>query len=117
MSASLVTLEEPFGLFELDEAGTVLYSRIEPDGGPPRGAGPDVSGRNFYEEVAPFDNVADFRRLVAEFTRGPSPADSFNFDCRRGDFVRPVKVLLARMRERLNRDRTKSVLVHIRKAA
>ena len=43
MSASLLTGEELFGLFELDEAGMVLYSRIEPDG-----TGPDMSGRNFY---------------------------------------------------------------------
>lgn len=116
MSASPLTGEELFGLFELDEAGTVLYSRIEHDG-EPRAAWPDVSGRNFYEEVAPFDNVAEFRRRVAEFTGGASPADSFKFDCRCGDSVSPVKVLLARIRERVNHDRTKSVLVHIRKAA
>ena len=81
------------------------------------GTGPDMSGRNFYEEVAPFENVAEFRRLVNEFAHGASPADSFKFDCRYEDCVHPIKVLLARIRERLNHDRTKSVLVHIRKAA
>ncbi len=65
MSATLLTGEELLGLFELDEAGTVLYSRIEPDG-EPRVAGPDVSGRNFYEEVAPFDNVAEFLRPLSD---------------------------------------------------
>lgn len=116
MSASLLTGEELFGLFELDEDGTVLYSRIEPDG-EPGGTAPDVSGRNFYDEVAPFENVAEFRRHVAEFTRGVGPADSFKFDCRYDGCVRPVKVLLARIRERMNHDRTKSVLVHIRRGA
>jgi hypothetical protein len=115
MNASLLTGEELFGLFELDEAGTVLYSRIEPDG-EPCGTAPDMSGRNFYEEVAPFENVAEFRRLVTEFAHGASPADSFKFDCRYEGCVYPVKVLLARIRERVNHDRTKSVLVHIRKA-
>lgn len=112
MSASLLTGEELFGLFELDEAGMVLYSRIEPDG-----TGPDMSGRNFYEEVAPFENVAEFRRLVTDFAHGASPADSFKFDCQYEDCVHPINVLLARIRERLNHNRTKSVLVHIRKAA
>jgi len=94
----------------------VLYSRIEPDG-EPRGTVPDMSGRNFYDEVAPFENVAEFRRLVTEFARGATPADSFKFDCRYEGCVHPVKVLLARIRERVNHDRTKSVLVHIRKVA
>ncbi|HEU4594248.1 MAG TPA: hypothetical protein VFS10_03685 [Pyrinomonadaceae bacterium] len=116
MSASLLTGEELLGLFELDEAGTVLYSRTEPDG-EPGGTGPDMSGRNFYDEVVPFENVAEFRRLVTEFTRGASPADSFKFDCRYEGCVHPVKVLLARICEHMNHDRTKSVLVHIRKAA
>jgi hypothetical protein len=116
MSASLLTGEELFGLFELDETGTVLYSRIEPDG-ESGGTGPDISGRNFYEEVAPFENVAEFRRYVAEFARGARPADSFKFDCRYEGCVYPVKVLLARIRERVNHERTKSVLVHIRRAA
>ena len=105
-----------FGLFELDPAGTVLYSRIEPevrsDGAPP-----DVSGRNFYEEVAPFENVEEFRLRVSQFASGASPADNFNFNCRYDDCALPVRVLLARVRERTSQSRTKSVLVHIRKGA
>jgi hypothetical protein len=116
MSASLLTGEELFGLFELDEAGTVLYSRIEPDGEPCDTA-PDMSGLNFYDEVAPFENVAEFRQLVTEFAHGANPADSFKFDCRYEGCVQPVKVLLARIRERTNHDRMKSVLVHIRRGA
>jgi hypothetical protein len=116
MSVMLLTAQELFGLFELDAAGMVLYHRIEPDG-EAGGTSPDMSGRNFYEEVAPFENVADFRRLVNEFAHGASPADSFKFDCRYEGCVHPIKVLLARIRERLNHDRTKSVLMHIRKAA
>lgn len=105
-----------FGLFEIDPAGTVLYSRVERDGGAPVAAGPDVAGRNFYDELAPFLNVEEFRRRVSAFTRGESPADNFNFDCRLdGGGTLPVRVLLARVRERSGGDRTKSVLVHIRK--
>lgn len=120
MSVSLLNAQELFGLFELDDAGTVLYYRIEPGGETDEetgGTSPDMAGHNFYDEVAPFENVEEFRRHVTQFTRGESPADSFNFDCRYEDCAQPVKVLLARIRERLNHDRTKSVLVHIRRGA
>lgn len=120
MSVSLLTAQELFGLFELDAAGTVLYYRVEPRvelSDEPCAASPDMAGHNFYDEVAPFENVEEFRQCVTQFTRGESPADSFNFVCRYDDEVQPVKVLLARIRERVNRNNTKSVLVHIRRSA
>jgi hypothetical protein len=113
MGASLLTEDELCGLFELDDDGTVLYSRMEPGGEPCA----DVAGHNFYDEVAPFENVEEFRRRVTQFTRGADPADSFSFDCHYGSSAHPVKVLLARIRECAYNGRTKSVLVHIRKAA
>jgi hypothetical protein len=114
MSVSPATKQKLFGLFELDPSGTVLYSRIEPEA-KSDGLPPDVAGRNFYEEVAPFENVEEFRRRVSEFASGASPADNFYFNCLYGDSAQPVKVLLARVRERTSQSRTKSVLVHIRK--
>lgn len=39
MSTSLNTTQTPFGLYELDAEGTVLYHRSEP-GGEPGAAGP-----------------------------------------------------------------------------
>ena len=106
-----------FGLFELDDAGTVLYSRIEPEGEPHDGIAPDINGLNFYEQVAHFENVEEFRRRVTQFARSSSPVDSFKFDCCYEGTAQTVKVLLARIRERVDNDRTKSVLVHIRKGA
>jgi len=116
VSASPLTVQKLFGLFELDADGTVLYSRVEPEA-KSDGEQPDLSGRNFYEEVAPFENVEEFRRRVTQFAGGASPADNFNFDCRYADCALPVRVLLARVRERTIQSRTKSVLVHIRKGA
>jgi len=112
MSVSMLTEQELFGLFELDAAGTVLYYRMEPGD-----ASPDMAGFNFYDEVAPFENVEEFRQHVAQFTSGAKPADSFSFDCRYDGWAQPVKVLLARIRERVDHNNTKSVLVHIRRAA
>ncbi len=114
MSTSLISQQKLFGLFELDATGTVLYSRIEPDGSSSH-TGPSVAGTNFFREVVPFGNVEDLRHRLDRFTRGPSPADSFNFVCQYDNGPQPVRVLLVRIRERSRGEKTKSVLVHIRK--
>ena len=110
MSATLLTGQELLGLFELDVAGKILYCRMDSIG-----TSPDMTGHNFYDEVAPFDNVEEFRRCVTEFTRGGEAADSFDFDCHYEGSGHPVRVLLARIREHVNRNNTKSVLVHFRR--
>ena len=110
MSVSLLTAQELLGLFELDAVGKVLYYRMDS-----AGTSPDMTGHNFYDEVAPFENVEEFRRCVTDFTRGEKAADSFDFDCHYGGSEHPVRVLLARISERVNRNNTKSVLVHIRR--
>lgn len=110
MSASLLTAEELSGLFELDDVGKVLYHRMDS-----AGTSLDPTGHNFYEEVAPFDNVEEFRRCVTDFRQGGKAADSFDFQCRSDGSDHSVRVLLARIRERVNRHNTKSVLVHIRR--
>src|SRR5215217_5247998 len=114
MSVALLTAQELLGLFELDGAGKVLYYRKYSDE-ERDGASLDMAGHNFYDEVAPFENVEEFRRFVTEFIRGPKAADSFDFDCHYEDSDHPVRVLLARICERVNRNKTKSILVHIRR--
>ncbi len=114
MSASLLTGQELLGLFELDGVGKILYHRMDSAGTSP-GNLPDRTGCNFYDEVAPFENIEEFRRCVTDFTRGEKVADSFEFDCHYEGCNHPVRVLLARIRERVNRNDTKSVLVHIRR--
>jgi hypothetical protein len=97
------------GLLELDLAWTVLYARLERD--PARR---DMSGMNFFSDVAPFKNVEEFRRRLEEFSKGKEQANSFNFTCDFEDDTVPVRVLVARIRERSNGQRTKSIIVHIR---
>jgi hypothetical protein len=110
MTVSLATAQELLGLFELDAGGKVLYYRMDS-----ADTSPDLTGHNFYDEVAPFDNVAEFRRCVTDFTQGAKAADSFHFDCHYDGSNHAVRVLLARISERANRNSTKSVLVHIRR--
>ena len=114
MSTLSVATHNLFGLVELDHAGTVLYSR--PDGAAGKDDSADIRGCNFYTEVAPFENVEEFRERLSGFVGSESPAHSFTFDCRFADGeVVPVRVLLARMRQRADGRPTESVLVHIRK--
>jgi hypothetical protein len=115
MSTSRLSKQKLFGLFELDQAGNVLYSRIEPEGSPAF-TDPNVSGNNFFEEVAPFENVEESRQRIGNFTRSHGLADNFNFICHYENGPQPVKVLLARIGTRSNSTPIKSVLVHIRKA-
>lgn len=109
-------LRRLYGLFELDAAGTVLYTRVETDGAASNGRAPDFTGLNFFTQVAPFRNASEFRLQVDGFTRGSLPAHSTDFTCDYEDGPVPVRVLFARIRERSQADVLKSVLVHIRRA-
>ena len=105
-----------FGLVELDSAGTVLYTRLEPNGAQQADGASDYTGLNFYTEVTPFRNVVEFRSILDSFRRGSQPAYSTDFTCEYEDGPLTVRVLLARIRGRSESDATKSVLVHIRRA-
>ena len=104
-----------YGLIEIDPAGTVLYTRFEGEAAASF-ASLDAAGRNFYTEVAPFKNVGEFRQQLDDFRKGSQPAQSIDFTCHYEDGPLPVRILLARIRERSERDVTKSILVHIRRA-
>jgi hypothetical protein len=103
-----------YGLIEIDPAGTVLYTRFEGEAAGSL-ASLDPAGRNFFTEVAPFENVGEFRQQLDDFSRGSRAAHSLDFTCHYEDGPLPVRILLARIRERSDRDATKSILVHIRR--
>ncbi len=103
-----------FGLFELDEKGVVLYARVE-NGEPNSLPAGDLAGRNFFNEVEPFVTGDEMRSKIVSFTRGTNIADSFRSAFRLENGSLPVKVLLARILERTDNKRTKSVMVHIKR--
>lgn len=114
MGVTDVAAHRFFGLLELDAEGTVLYARAECDGDescPPV----DLTGHNFYTDGAPFKNVEDFRLLLDRFAGSSDQASSSTFVCEYEDGDVPVKVLLAHIRKRSDINRTKAILVHIRK--
>ena len=113
MSRLTLTTQKLFGLLELDQRGTVIFSKLEGD---EKSAGAvNVVGRNFFSDVATFLNVAEFRQRFETFDSNPEPSSSFMFNCDYEDGAVPVKVLLARLREEMGYPG--SVLVYIKKAA
>jgi hypothetical protein len=114
MNAPVIASQKFFGLLELDADGRVLYSRIERDADWHQPAH-NITGRNFYSEVAPFLNVEEFHRCLDNFSRSAQAANTIPFTCQYEDGPVQVKVLLARIRERSEDELTKSILVHIRK--
>jgi hypothetical protein len=115
MSASTIVNQKFFGLVELDTDGTVRYSRIEREGHQYLAVA-NITGRNFYSEVARFQNVEEFRKCLESFRRSSQQASTIPFTCQYEDGPLRVKVLLARVRERSEGDVSRSILVHIGKA-
>lgn len=103
------------GLFELDTAGTVMYSRINPGIYAASTAPPsDFVGRNFFEEVAPFKNVEEFRRRFRHFACGSDSAEKFTFTCQFEERPAEMKVMLTRISEREFDEDKKLIIVDIR---
>lgn len=100
-------------MLELDAAGTVLYFRTEQNA-ESADAPPDITGRNFYYDVAPFLNVEEFHEYLDDFNTSDEHANSFKFNCKYDNEIVPVRVLLARLCERTGQQMRKSTLVHIR---
>ena len=64
-----------FGLYELDDAGTVLYSRPNENAG--RDPSRSIIGQNFFDEMG---EGASFRREFKDFIYSHRPVGSFLFE-------------------------------------
>jgi hypothetical protein len=115
MSIKTQDQEESLGIFELDENGTVIYSSLEASN-TWVGAEKDIKGRDFFNEVLAFTNVAELQRRLEAFKAEAIPARSFDFICHFHQQSVPVKVLLARLCDKLD-GQPKSILVHLRRSS
>lgn len=102
------------GLFEINDAGTILYYR--PDNGkhPPASSAPIV-GRNFFDEVSPFENTEELRQRFKLFIKSDCPTENFKFTCRMKNQIIPAKIMLVRITERADSRRAQTTIVDIRK--
>ena len=81
MSVSLLTTQELLGLFELDGTGKVLYYRTDSGGTPP-----EMTGHNFYDEVAHFERGGNTWNGDAEKPLSPvQPSHSSSHSCKIGE--------------------------------
>ena len=113
MSMTSPLHELPFGLVELDSAGTVLY--FNPEG--KDGATPPLVGRNFFTDIKPVAEDEAFQRHIKNFRQSSAPSQSFSFSFNHGGGLLSVRVLLARIHEYSQDGGRDSVFVHIRKNA
>jgi hypothetical protein len=114
MSTEGFDSRRPFGLFELDETGMVVYCQIESEDGTSQPA-QEMTGRNFFKEVEPFVAGHDLPSQIASFARSTIAADSFHSTFVLDSNPLPIRVLLARGPGEANRTRAKSILVQIKR--
>ena len=110
------SVDVPFGLWELNPAGTVLH--YEPE----RGGGPcfrhrDVVGRSFLGDVVPAGMSPGFAEMLGQFVAGSAPAGGFDFtfETEPGVYVR-ARVLLGRLRRASKPGGAETLLVHVRRS-
>lgn len=98
MQETIERKADPFGLYELSDDGTVLYSRSRNDNGL-RDPEPEMVGRDFFYEIAPFENVGDLRQHFRRFITGDRSVDTFVFDCLLDHEIVRTKIFMTRARE------------------
>lgn len=101
-------------LFELSDAGTILYCRTDLD---PQlnGMSAQAVGRNFFDEVSPFENTEELRPLPSRFAKSDYATEKFTFDCRIKNQIVPAKIMPVRVSEQSGGERGKTIIVDIRK--
>jgi len=91
-----------------------MYSKIESGDYSAHGRTKFI-GLNFFEEVAPFKNVEEFRRRFRYFAQGSGSSQKFNFVCQFDELPLEVKVMLTQISESEFDVRSKLIIVDIRK--
>ena len=90
--------KDVFGLYELADDGTILYSRLR-TGEELKGPEHQIVGKDFFRDIARFENTDDLRRHFKSFIKGDRPADTFVFDCLFQTEVVRAKVFMTRAYE------------------
>ncbi len=101
-------------LFELSDSGTILYCRTNLDQQLNR-TSKDAVGRNFFDEVAPFENAEELRPLLNRFVKSDYLTERFTFACRIKNRIVPTKIMLVRVSEQSGGECGKKTIVDIRK--
>ncbi len=106
---------EVFGLYELASDGTVLYSRARA-GEVLREPTQGMVGRDFFRDVAGFENKEDLRHHFRRFIHGDQSVNAFTFDCLYGADVVKAKIFMTRAYESNDENAGTIVILDIRSA-
>ena len=102
----------PFGLFELDAAGTVMrYSPPAEENA--HGLAQGILGCNFFTEVAPVEQVTGFRGRFHEFMATGQSVDRFTTRFTDGRQTVKLQIMMAHITERAASGRRRLALVRI----
>lgn len=111
--ASYLTAGNSSGLFELNNDGTVLYSRFRRNN-ELLNAERDLVGQNFFDEIAVFENARELRRIFNNFVKSNKFTDNFIFDCRFPEETVRVRVMMVRAFENKYPNPSDIVILDIR---
>ncbi|HEY8560586.1 MAG TPA: hypothetical protein VIL74_09445 [Pyrinomonadaceae bacterium] len=114
--ATCLTRTNSSGLFELNNDGTVRYSRLRQNN-ELINADPEMVGHNFFEEIAGFENVRDLRRIFNNFVKSNKFTDNFVFDCQFPNETIRVRVMMVRAFENSYPKPADIVILDIRNGA
>ncbi|HEV7906458.1 MAG TPA: hypothetical protein VGO96_21650 [Pyrinomonadaceae bacterium] len=102
----------PFGLFELDAAGTV--TRYSPAAETePTVEARDIWGRNFFTEIAPVEQVVGFRLRFHSFMASGQAVERFTTTFAHGQQNIKVQIMMAHITEKSDEQRKRLALVRI----
>jgi len=114
--ASYLKAANSAGLFELKNDGMVLYSRFRLNNRVVN-SGSELTGQNFFEEIADFDNVKDLRQIFNRFVESRQFTDNFLFTCLFSEGAVPVRVTMVRAFENSYPEHNDIVILDIRNSA
>lgn len=102
----------PFGLLELDAAGTVIRYSPAAELNPllqPQ----DILGRNFFTEMAMCEQVNEVKSRFLAFMAFGDTVQKFNIICPVEEKNIKIQIMLARITERVEQGRERLALVRI----
>lgn len=109
-------VKEVFGLYELANDGTILYSRPRSDDGLHDAVYQRV-GQDFFRDIFPCQNNDDLRRHFRRFITGDRSVDTFVFDCMLEQEIVRAKIFMTRAHENDLDHSGDIVIMDIRRAA
>lgn len=101
----------PYGLIELDTVGTVV--RYSPASEQSAHDAPNIVGRNFFNEVAPFAEVKELKGRFLSFMALGDAIERLTIKVPFNEQSLKIQILLARITEQTERGRERLALVRL----